>query len=334
MARKHSPIELKRKICEAHRSGQTIAQLAKTFDCHRNSISRWVKRYRSRDGLDRLAGSGRHRAIGIEEGRRLLACLLQPASDYGYETDLWTITRLMQVAKKELGISLSRMCIHRLLSVNGYSFKLPRKRYYEADVQAQDLWLRRELPKIMRVVREKKAILYFEDESCISLTPVVGRTWGPIGQKTIQRVTGNRGSISAISAISRHGHLLFALHDSGKRYGAADIISFLQNILDHHPRRHIVVIMDRAPCHTAKAVREFVDKNRRLHVFYLPPRSPEFNPDEQVWSYLKQHALKSHMARSQKSLKKLARKKLSGMARKPRLVRGLFQRSEFSHIYL
>ncbi|MBE7445670.1 MAG: transposase [Planctomycetia bacterium] len=38
------------------------------------------------------------------------------------------------------------------------------------------------------------------------------------------------------------------------------------------------------------------------HVFYLPPYSPDFNPDEQVWNYLKHEELKSHQARTKDQL--------------------------------
>ena len=55
---------------------------------------------------------------------------------------------------------------------------------------------------------------------------------------------------------------------------------FIKQLLAHHPRRHLVIVMDRASCHTVKKVKEFVSLQKRLHVFFLSPRSPEFNPDE------------------------------------------------------
>ena len=52
--------------------------------------------------------------------------------------------------------------------------------------------------------------------------------------------------------------------------------------LSNHKRRHLVVVMDQAPCHTSKMVKKFIESKKRLHVFFLPPKSPEYNPDEQV----------------------------------------------------
>jgi transposase len=74
--------------------------------------------------------------------------------------------------------------------------------------------------------------------------------------------------------------------------------------------------MDQAPCHRAKKVKTFVQSQKRLHVFYLPPRSPEYNPDEKVWNHLKHHELKSHGAKTTEELRKLTHRKLKSMAKK------------------
>src|SRR5436190_20397144 len=66
-----------------------------------------------------------------------------------------------------------------------------------------------------------------------------------------------------------------------------------------HPRRHVVVVMDQAKPHTSKMTKAFIESKPRLHVFYLPPYSPDWNPDEKVWNYLKNHELKAHRATNQ-----------------------------------
>jgi transposase len=161
----------------------------------------------------------------------------------------------------------------------------------------------------------------------------MGKSWGPIGEKIIHKVTGNRGSISAISAISNDGRLYFNVFDGGKRFNSDDVIKFLTDMLDHHPRRHLVVVMDRATCHSSKKTKAFIKSQKRLHVFYLPARSPQLNPDEQVWAHLKNHELKSHQETNLKGLKKLARNKLGKLSKDPRKIRGIFKRCDNSHLY-
>ena len=46
----------------------------------------------------------------------------------------------------------------------------------------------------------------------------------------------------------------------------------------------------------------FINEQNRLHVFYLPSYSPDWNPDEQVWNHLKHQELKGHQARTKEEL--------------------------------
>jgi transposase len=212
----------------------------------------------------------------------------------------------------------------RMLREINLTYQKPERRYFQANEPLRKEWLKKDLPRIMSIVKKHKAILYFEDEANISLTPVLGRTWAIKGETPVQIVTGNRSSISAMSAISNRGSLVFTLHE--KKITSEEVIQFLEQLLIHHPRRHIVVVMDQAKPHTSKKTREFIESKNRLHVFYLPPYSPDYNPDENVWNHLKHKELKSHKVIEKKGLKKLVNKKLSNMSKDVRKLRGIFFR--------
>ena len=134
---------------------------------------------------------------------------------------------------------------------------------------------------------------------------------GTTGKTPIQQVTGKRGGVSAMSAISKNGNLIFTLLE--KRIASDEIIHFLKQMLKHHPRRHLVVVMDQAPPHKSKKTQAFIDSQKRLHVFYLPSYSPSWNPDEYVWNHLKHQELKGHQAKTKNELKLLAERKLDKM---------------------
>ena len=134
-----------------------------------------------------------------------------------------------------------------------------------------------------------------------------------------------------MSAISRRGELLFRLHN--KRIASAEVISFLSQMLKHHPRRHLVVVMDQAPPHTSGKTLNFIDSQPRLHVFHLPKYSPDWNPDEKVWNHLKHQELQSHSAKTKPELTLLARRKLRSMARRPHLMRGIFFRCCIAELF-
>jgi transposase len=213
----------------------------------------------------------------------------------------------------------------------GLTYQKPEREYYEIDERARQKWRRYEVPKIRKCVEKYRAILYFQDESNVSLTAFLGKTWAPRGQTPTARVTGKRGGVAAMSAISKPGHLLFRLLE--KRIASDEVIEFLSQMLQHHPRRHLVVVMDQARPHTSKKTKEFIERQSRLHVFYLPSYSPDWNPDEKVWNHLKHHELKSHQAKTKEELKRLTLQKLQSMAKRPELLRGLYFRSCVSDFF-
>lgn len=61
-------------------------------------------------------------------------------------------------------------------------------------------------------------------------------------------------------------------------------------------------------------------------LYYLPPYSPELDPDEEVWSYLKNKRLKSHIAMWLAELKTLTRNSMRGIQKRPKLVESFFHK--------
>lgn len=322
----YSTYEVRVRAVDAVRRGWRVDQTADAYGVSRRTLHRWLARYDSNghDGLHRKEGSGRPRKLEDWSEDDWRAIVLQPASAYGYETDLWTVGRLHGVIHDVYKVAVSRDTVWRRLREAGLTYQKPQREYYEIDEEARKKWRRYEAPRIRKCVEKYRAILYFQDESNVSLTAFLGKTWSPRGQTPKARVTGKRGGVAAMSAISKPGHLLFRLLE--KRIASAEVIDFLGQMLKHHPRRHLVVVMDRARPHTSKKTTAYIESQRRLHAFYLPSYSPDWNPDEKVWNHLKHHELKSHQAKTKDELKRLTRRKLQSMAKRPELLRGLYFR--------
>jgi len=322
----YSTCEIRTRAVDALVRGVSVTDVALAYHVDRTTLFRWRQRYESQgdSGLLRSGGSGRPRKLAELAEDVWYDIVLQPASAFGFETDLWTVRRVHQVLSTEYAVTVSRDTVWRRLREAGLTYQKPERQYFQIDEQARREWLQKEVPKIRRTVKKYRAILYFQDESNISLTALLGKTWAPCGETPTVRVTGKRGGVSAMSAISGKGYLLFRLLD--KRIASAEVIDFLRQMLKHHPRRHLVVVMDQAPPHTSKMTRAFIETHPRLHVFYLPKYSPDWNPDEKVWNHLKHQELVAHQARTKEELKTLTHRKLKGMAQDHSLIRGIFFR--------
>lgn len=92
-----------------------------------------------------------------------------------------------------------------------------------------------------------------------------------------------RKSVACFGAANMHtGKLVTAFEP---KFNADSFERFLKRLLKHRPRnQHLVVVLDNAKYHHARALRAFLYRYRKqLTLLFLPPYSPELNPIERVW---------------------------------------------------
>jgi transposase len=303
-----------------------VSQTATAFGVDRTTLHRWLARHgrNGEAGLQRRPVSGRPRKLHGITAKRIKRIVLAPATKFGFETDLWTVGRLHALLVDRFNVDVSEDTIWRRLREAGLTWQTPERQYFEADPETRRRWQEETIPRIRETLEKTQGILYCEDEASVCLTPLLGKTWAARGKPRKVPVTGARASISAMSAISPKGRLVFRLHD--KRITSVEVIDFLKQLLRQHPSRHIVVVMDQARPHTSKMTKAFIESRERLHVFYLPPYSPDWNPDEKVWNHLKNHELKAHRATNKQELYELTEEKLENMSDDQDLLQGLYFR--------
>jgi transposase len=322
----YSTFELRVRAVQAVSNGTPIVQVARAYGVDRTTVHRWLRRHQETgdSGLQRRPVNGRPRKLTCISPYNLKRIVLAPASRFGFETDLWTVGRLHGVLMDRFGVEVSEDTVWRRLREAGLTWQTPEREYFQADPEERRRWQEETIPEIRETLRETKGILYCQDEASVCLTPLLGKTWAERGRPRKVKVTGNRASVSAMSALSPRGRLVFRVHQ--KRIASAEVIDFLGQLLCHHPMRHVVVVMDQAPPHTSKLTMTYITSQPRLHVFYLPPYSPDWNPDEKVWNHLKNHELKAHRAQTKEELYDLTEEKLEDMSRDPELLQGLYFR--------
>jgi transposase len=139
-----------------------VGQVANAFRVDRATLFRWLQRFHTNGhkGLQRKAGSGRPRLLSDLEEDDLCRIVLCPASDFGYENDLWTVGRVRDVVEEFLEVKLSKDTVWRRLRDAGLTYQKPERQYFQVDEKARQKWLRTEVPKIRRTMRKFRAILY------------------------------------------------------------------------------------------------------------------------------------------------------------------------------
>jgi transposase len=218
-------LEMRSRAVLAVERGQPVGRVAEAYDINRTTLFRWLRRFTSEGnrGLERRVGSGRPRLLTALDMEAVNDIVLEPASVFGFETDLWTVGRLRRVIREQYGVAVSSDTVWRRLREAGFTYQKPERRYFEVNEEAREEWLRVEVPRIRADVRRFRAILYFQDESNVSLTAFLGKTWAFRGQTPAVCVTGKRGGVTVMSALSGQGRLLFRLFS--QRIASAEVIS-------------------------------------------------------------------------------------------------------------
>src|SRR5579863_3805798 len=98
----YSTLDVRIRAVEAVGRGLPHCQVASAFNVDRTTLFRWLQRYwtNGEDGLQRKPVTGRPRLLEDVEEKELRWLVTCPASDFGYETDLWTVGRLRQTLEE------------------------------------------------------------------------------------------------------------------------------------------------------------------------------------------------------------------------------------------
>jgi transposase len=119
------------------------------------------------------------------------------------------------------------------------------------------------------------------DEATLYLQATLTRIWYPRGQTPVIRVSPNRQAIHFYGALNLRTGQVTVMRSSLMNSAATE--GFLLQLLATYPTQRIVLLWDRATWHRSKLLRTFVGKHTRLEILWLPPASPDLNPQEHVW---------------------------------------------------
>ena len=110
------------------------------------------------------------------------------------------------------------------------------------------------------------------------------------GQTPVVNVTGSRFSLNMLSAVGVRGEFSFMVHEGS--VNSEVFLSFLKRLMQD-ATTPVILIVDGHSIHKTKIVKDYVNELAgKLKIYYLPPYSPQLNPDEQVWAHVKREVAK------------------------------------------
>ena len=317
---------LRKRAVARIQAGENPAVVAGAMGVNVRTVFRWLALYR-RGGWQSLVAGKRGGRPPKLDGKAMKwiydTITLKNPLQLKFPFALWTSSMVRELIRKRFGLKLGKSSVCRLLNQLGLSAQRPLWKAYQQDPEKVQRWLEEEYPEIRRRARRIKAEIYFGDEAGVRSDFHSGKTWGKRGQTPIVSSTGARFGANLISAVSARGQLRFMFTPG--RVNAGVFIEFLKRLLVG-ASGPVFLIVDGHPTHKAKSVRRFVDaQGGKLEIFYLPPYSPELNPDEYVWNDLKNRCLGRKLITSREQLKREALRHLRKLQKMPDLVKSFFR---------
>ena len=325
----HSTLEaMRERAVRSVQDGESPEVVARVIGINRSTIYGWLAQYR-RGGWGALKAKplfGRPPKLDGKKLKWIYDIVTQKNPlQLNFAFALWTREMVAKLIKDKFHISLSLVSVGRLLAQLGITCQRPLHRALERDAGLVQQWLKQEYPKIKALARREKADIYFGDAAHMRSDHHAGRTWGKKGETPVVLSTGARYRVSLISAVTSRGHMRFMIKKKGG-VNADVFIAFLRRLMIGSKNR-IFLIVDRGPAHIAKKTKAFIASlGGQLRLFYLPPYSPDTNPDELVWKHLKADTVGRTSITSFDDFNEKVRSSMLALQRSPAKIRAFFQK--------
>lgn len=131
----------------------------------------------------------------------------------------------------------------------------------------------------------------YEDESFFRGETTITHTWGDRKLRKSVKVSGHHGTVAVLGAIDP----IKGDHQEMIVDGSVDstvINLFLQQLSKTYLKEQILLIWDNASFHRTQGSEQY-PLPENVSVLYLPPYSPDFNYQEEVWKIVKESDFKN-----------------------------------------
>ena len=325
--------DIRELAINAMQRGMNPDDVADLYDVGRSTVYNWRKEYQEKGPVALVVkmAPGRTSRLADEQVTRLRKLVIgRDPRQLQFDFAMWTRQMVRDLISREFGIDYTLQAVGNILRGMGLSPQKPLVRAYQQNPEMVSHWKEEEYPTIREAAKEAGGSIFFCDEASIRTDYHSGTTWAPIGQTPIVRGTGERKSLNMISAISTRGKLHFSFLDGN--LNSALFIDYLKMLM-HDVPGPIFLIVDGYPSHKSKETLNFVKStDGKLNLFFLPPYSPELNPDEWVWKSIKYDRVGKLASRSVVEMRAGIEKAVGRLQSARKFALGLFRDPDLSYI--
>jgi transposase len=270
--------------------GWTYRQISEALMIDEETASGYVEGYVEQNKLKHASGGSKSK-LTVEQTQELISHL--KAHTYV------KVAEVCEYVFKVYGISYSRQGMTDWLHAHGFSYKKPKSTPAKADPLKQEAFIKR-YEELMTLTPEDEPILFVD---CVHPTMATKVSYGWIHQQEDKLIacTASRTRLNLAGAINLEA--MEVITQDYETINGPTIQDFFQKLKGKYPNSpQLHLILDQAGYNKTQEVQECAKKlNIKLH--YLPPYSPNLNPQERVWKVMNEQTRNNRVFCSVKEFK-------------------------------
>lgn len=259
--------------------GYVVLSVSEIFCVDKVTIYRWIDKWKKEKTMQDKPKSGRPPALD-EKNKKEIRRLLKENNPkkYGVNASFWD-TKEFQMHFRKQCTEISRETLRRYLKKIGARYVKAVLRYPEADIEQQKEFAK----EFFEETNSTSAIVLFQDEMSAGCSPRKGYGWTLDKRLEVRAPQRHRQRVNCFGAVDPMDGEIIQM--TSKEAKAQAFVLFLNKIAKKYSHKNILLYLDNLPVHKSRVVKRFLKKHSNMQIRFMPPYSPELNPQEQWWNY-------------------------------------------------
>jgi len=310
---------LRVKALKAYYRGQPAQRVAVCYDISLKTFKHWVKQFEAESKVSDQPRTGRPRKLSLAQEQSLKEMISEQ------NQRVWTARHVYVLLITLFRVGYAVKYLPQVLQRLGMSYHKAMHWLVKRDNEARQTWLQQTLPALYADYVQAGWRILYQDEVGFQTEGTLSYTWGPKGQPTLIRNYGRHGRVNLIGAVELGTGHFFGVLTSFK-VTACRFRRFLCHLKHECPTDKFLLICDNARFHKAKWLTEWLQTQHSwLQIAFLPPYSPDFNPIERLWRWLKGEYTHNRCWASRAALKQALQQMLTELPGRLTDIKGVMQ---------
>ena len=270
------------------KKGYSKKQISEICFVDEDTVRNWIKKWCEEKTTEDKSRSGKPKKITPEIEQRICEIVDENnPQEHGFIATSWDCNEIRIWLKKMYDLKVSNEQIRKILKKNGFNYRKLNYKFIQADEKQKTKFINH----FRELIDDKKGTLVFEDEMASKLHPNKGRIWTREKKPFIETNCSHK-KVYVIGGVAPDKGKIYTT--TNEKFNAEVFISFLKLLLSSIKGR-IILFIDNHPVHHSKKTREFLAKHSRIKIDCLPKYSPDLNPKEHFWNYVRQKFLNNKL---------------------------------------